>query len=102
LIRLNNIFAANLYFNCLYQHNLKPFYEKSNFFYSCFFISFYFRHQPKPLAADGLFYDKVEEKKPTGIATVLAGLVVYFISTATDEAERREKKTIKFKADFDN
>jgi membrane protein len=61
-----------------------------------------FRHKPKPLAADGLFYDKVEEKKPTGIATVLAGLVVYFISTATDEAERREKKTIKFKADFDN
>lgn len=61
-----------------------------------------FRHKPKPLAADGLFYDKVEEKKPTGIATVIAGLVLYFISTATDEAERREKKTIKFKADFDN
>jgi len=61
-----------------------------------------FRHKPKQLAADGLFYDKVEEKKSPGFATVLAGLVLYFFSTAADEATRREKKTIKFKADFDN
>jgi membrane protein len=61
-----------------------------------------FRHKPKQLAADGLFYDKVEERKPPGFATVLAGLVLFFFSTAADEAARREKKTIKFKADFDN
>jgi membrane protein len=55
------------------------------------------KHQPQPLAQDGLFYKKKEISKPAGIGTLLLGLVIFFVRTASNDA----KKKIRYKPDFD-